>query len=238
MSSIVTDLSSNTTLPPGTELVGEVAQIAGESWYTTAGLMYVMEYFHLVSGLEWYQAIAAATVVMRTLTLPFTVMQMRNTARMQLARPEMERLQERAKQTQAQNDPEAAQIVMEADCEVTMVGLDVTHRTWATREDMGEVAKAAPKLGGFLRDIADFYIDFYVQVRGEQGCFLHDPLAVICATNPELFGYEEAGIAMMLDGEEAGRSKIDAGHRAQKIATSVQADAVKAQFMSGLKTLS
>ena len=109
VSSIVTDLSSNTTLPPGTELVGEVAQIAGESWYTTAGLMYVMEYFHLVSGLEWYQAIAAATVVMRTLTLPFTVMQMRNTARMQLARPEMERLQERAKQTQAQNDPEAAQ---------------------------------------------------------------------------------------------------------------------------------
>ena len=109
VSSIVTDLSSNTTLPPGTELVGEVAQIAGESWYTTAGLMYVMEYFHLVSGLEWYQAIAAATIVMRTLTLPFTVMQMRNTARMQLARPEMERLQERAKQTQAQNDPEAAQ---------------------------------------------------------------------------------------------------------------------------------
>ena len=109
VSSIGTDLSSNTTLSPGTELVGEVAQIAGESWYTTAGLMYVMEYFHLVSGLEWYQAIAAATVVMRTLTLPFTVMQMRNTARMQLARPEMERLQERAKQTQAQNDPEAAQ---------------------------------------------------------------------------------------------------------------------------------
>ena len=109
VSSIGTDLSSNTTLSPGTELVGEVAQIAGESWYTTAGLMYVMEYFHLVSGLEWYQAIAAATVVMRTLTLPFTVMQMRNTARMQLARPEMERLQERAKQTVAQNDPEAAQ---------------------------------------------------------------------------------------------------------------------------------
>ena len=109
VSSIVTGLSSTSTLPPGTELVGEVAQIAGESWYTTAGLMYVMEYFHLVSGLEWYQAIAAATVVMRTLTLPFTVMQMRNTARMQLARPEMERLQERAKQVQAQNDPEAAQ---------------------------------------------------------------------------------------------------------------------------------
>ena len=107
VSSIVTDLSSNT--PPGAELVGEVAQIAGESWYTTAGLMYVMEYFHLVSGLEWYQAIAASTIVMRTLQLPFTVMQMRNTARMQLARPEMERLQERAKEMQVQNDPEAAQ---------------------------------------------------------------------------------------------------------------------------------
>ena len=91
------------------EVFSEVAQIAGESWYTTASLMYVMEYFHVVSGLEWYQAIAAATILMRSLMLPFTVMQMRNTARMQLARPEMERIQERAKQMQLQNDPNAAQ---------------------------------------------------------------------------------------------------------------------------------
>ena len=135
------------------------------------------------------------------------------------------------------HDPHAAQIVMEADCPVTMVGLDVTHRTWATREDMGEIAAAAPKLGGFLRDVADFYINFYVKVRGEQGCFLHDPLALICATNPELFGYEEAGIAMTLEGTAAGKSTIDMSRRSQKIATSIQAEAVKAQFMAGLKTL-
>lgn len=135
------------------------------------------------------------------------------------------------------HDPHAAQIVMSADCEVTMVGLDVTHRTWATREDMAEVAEAAPRLGGFLRDIADFYIDFYVQVRGEQGCFLHDPLAIICATNPELFEVERAAIEMTLEGEAAGKSAIVTQGRAQNIAVKAQADAIKAQFMSGLKRL-
>lgn len=137
------------------------------------------------------------------------------------------------------HDPHAAQIVMAADCEVTMVGLDVTHRTWATREDMAEIAAAAPRLGQFLADIANFYIDFYVQVRGEQGCFLHDPLALICATNPELFTMEITPVDMVLTGEEAGRSFIapDAPQRAQNIAVQVQADTVKAKFMEGLKRL-
>ena len=137
------------------------------------------------------------------------------------------------------HDPHAAQIVMAADCEVTMVGLDVTHRTWATREDMAEVAAAAPRLGGFLRDIADFYIDFYVSVRGEQGCFLHDPLAVICATNPELFETERVPMEIVVEGMKAGQSIMNPAlnQRAQPIAMKVQADAVKQMFMDGLKRL-
>ena len=135
------------------------------------------------------------------------------------------------------HDPHAAQIVLDADCRVALVGLDVTHRTWATRQDMAEVALAAPRLGGFLRDIADFYIDFYVQLRGEQGCFLHDPLAVICATNPELFTFEQAAIDITLEGPAAGKSAITAQGRAQNIAVTVQANAVKNRFMAGLRRL-
>ena len=134
------------------------------------------------------------------------------------------------------NDPHAAQIVMSANCEVVMMGLDATHRTWATREDMLQIALEAPRLGKFLADIANFYIDFYVRVRGEQGCFLHDPLAIICATNPELFSFEEHPVDVIIDGEEIGRSVI-APHgtiRAQKVAVGVD-DRVKQKFMDTLK---
>ena len=137
------------------------------------------------------------------------------------------------------HDPHAAQIVMASRAHVTMVGLDVTHRTWATRDDMAAVADAAPRLGGFLRDITDFYIDFYVRVRGEQGCFLHDPLAIICATNPELFQTEQAPVKLILEGAEAGQTKIDPAHEgyAQHIAVGVDSARVKSQFMAGLKRL-
>ena len=113
------------------------------------------------------------------------------------------------------HDPHAAQIVMAADCPVTMVGLDVTQRTWATREDMAAISDAAPNLGGFLRDITDFYIDFYVRVCGKQGCFLHDLLAIIYATHPELFDCEPVRVDVVLEGPGAGRSIVcaDAAQR-------------------------
>ena len=91
-------------------------------------------------------------------------------------------------------------------CAKTLVGLDVTHRTWATRDDMALVAAAAQTWRVFARHYRFFYIDFYVKVRQEQGCFLHDPLAVMCATNPELFDYEQSPITMTLAGEERAKA--------------------------------
>jgi hypothetical protein len=42
-------------------VIGEVLNIAGESWATTAGLMYVIEYFHLAHDMDWWAAIVATT---------------------------------------------------------------------------------------------------------------------------------------------------------------------------------
>ena len=69
---------------------GEVAAIAGDSWYTTSALMYAIEYFHVAHSLEWWQAIVATTLVMRLVSVPLTVMQQKNAARMHLAKPEIE----------------------------------------------------------------------------------------------------------------------------------------------------
>ena len=85
-------------------VVGEVLSIAGESWATTAGLMYLIEYFHLSHDLEWWSAIVATTLLMRVVTIPLTVMQQRNAAKLHLAKPEIEALNQLVKQNQ--HDPD------------------------------------------------------------------------------------------------------------------------------------
>ena len=81
---------------------GEVAAIAGDSWYTTSALMYAIEYFHVAQDMEWWAAIVATTVAMRVVALPLTVMQQRNAARMHLAKPEIEAINKLA-QTHSQD---------------------------------------------------------------------------------------------------------------------------------------
>lgn len=81
---------------------GEVAAIAGDSWYTTSALMYAIEYFHVAHGMEWWAAIVATTVAMRVVALPLTVMQQKNAARMHLAKPEIEAINKLA-QTHSQD---------------------------------------------------------------------------------------------------------------------------------------
>lgn len=77
----------------------------GESWVTTAGLMYLIEYFHLTHDMEWWVAIVATTLLMRIVSVPLTVMQQRNAAKLHLAKPEIEALNQVMKENQ--HDKEA-----------------------------------------------------------------------------------------------------------------------------------
>ena len=76
----------------------EVAAVAGDSWMTTSALMYAIEYFHVAHGLEWWLAIVATTTLMRGVTIPLTVMQQRNAARLHAAKPEIEAINKLAKE--------------------------------------------------------------------------------------------------------------------------------------------
>ena len=76
----------------------EVAAVAGDSWMTTSALMYAIEYFHVAHGLEWWLAIVATTTLMRGVTIPLTVMQQRNAARLHAAKPEIEAINRLAKE--------------------------------------------------------------------------------------------------------------------------------------------
>lgn len=135
------------------------------------------------------------------------------------------------------NDPDAAQIVLNSGAETLLVGLDVTDRTSVTKENFATLAKRAPKFGGFLATISDFYIDVYLG-RGAIGCSLHDPATVIAALRPELFKIEEGDVEVGLDGEKLGQTVLKPRSR-QKTSVCVEADydQVVKVFLEGIASL-
>ena len=68
------------------------------------------------------------------------------------------------------------------------VGLDVTERAVMRRPDLDAVCAPAPDspLGQLIEGATSFYMDFYASVVGEDGCRLHDPLAVAIAIDESL----------------------------------------------------
>jgi inosine-uridine nucleoside N-ribohydrolase len=136
------------------------------------------------------------------------------------------------------NDPHAADEVFAADWEVTVIGLDVTQKVVCPHSDFVTLAKDVPVIGGFLEQATDFYIKFYKEAVGIDGCQMHDPITVIAAIYPELFTYEFQPIEVCLNSDRIGETKISSitNRRPAKIAVDVNIAAVKKMFFDTLKT--
>lgn len=81
------------------------------------------------------------------------------------------------------NDPEAAQVVFDAGWKVTMVGLDVTHRTNFGRAHLARLARTHGTENDFATRVMAFLIDLSAKFGGE-GTPMHDPLAMGVAIDP------------------------------------------------------
>lgn len=78
-------------------------------------------------------------------------------------------------------DPHAANIVFNSGLPITLVPLDITHQVILTPEFLKIGFSNNGKVARFAEDIIKFYHKFYINVDGEAGCPLHDPLAMgIC----------------------------------------------------------
>lgn len=128
------------------------------------------------------------------------------------------------------HDPHAARAVLRSGARVSMVGLDVTDRILCTQADFDRMAEEAPRVGGLLRDMGRFYLRAYAR-RGMAGCGLHDPAALIAATDPDLFEWEETGLDVVLDGERVGQT-VRADGPPVRVAVGGDLDAVKERFLS------
>jgi inosine-uridine nucleoside N-ribohydrolase len=82
-------------------------------------------------------------------------------------------------------DPEAAQAVFHSGIEVTMVGLDVTHRALLTSDD-AERLRSTGKIGAFVADLVEFFKVYHRETYGWDGAPIHDAVAVAEVVQPGL----------------------------------------------------
>ncbi len=104
------------------------------------------------------------------------------------------------------NDPLAAARVFSQDWPLTIVGLDVTTRLVMTPDYLRRLRKPLSRIGEFIWRVTRFYEDFHLRRYGLVGLYAHDPAAIACALEPNLFQYEEAEVTVTLEGPTAGHT--------------------------------
>ncbi|CAG9001650.1 MAG: Pyrimidine-specific ribonucleoside hydrolase RihB [Candidatus Celerinatantimonas neptuna] len=102
------------------------------------------------------------------------------------------------------NDPDAADLVFSAQWPVVIVGLDVTEESFFTGEYLANLRQDSGFVGQFLWDVSRYYLRFYSQKTGRDGCHVHDSSAIAYVIAPELFKVREGAIGVICEGERAG----------------------------------
>ena len=82
-------------------------------------------------------------------------------------------------------DPEAATIVFAAGSDLTMIGLDVTHKALFTRAHADRL-RGTGRAGRVVAELSDFFQLFHERRYGMNGSPIHDALAVAHVIDPTL----------------------------------------------------
>jgi inosine-uridine nucleoside N-ribohydrolase len=110
-------------------------------------------------------------------------------------------------------DPEAAMRVFASGLDLTMVGLDVTHRALVTTAHK-EQLRAAGRVGRFVAELLDFYGVFHRKVYGFDGSPVHDAVAVAQVIRPALLELERLNVRVDCESELCrGRTVVDVWRR-------------------------
>jgi inosine-uridine nucleoside N-ribohydrolase len=107
------------------------------------------------------------------------------------------------------SDPEAAARVFQTDVEVTMVGLDVTHRALMTPDHSQRLA-ASGRAGTLVADLYEFYSRFHRRQYGWEGAPIHDAVAMAHVIDPTLLETARCGVRIDTGPElSRGRTYVD-----------------------------
>ncbi|CAK4675730.1 hypothetical protein LEN26_019934 [Aphanomyces euteiches] len=132
---------------------------------TTADLGYslselairTLDIVHATSGLPWWATIIATTVVVRAAFFPISIMSMRNSARMSILQPKLEKLQAEIK-----DSPDAYDPTKMADFRKRAKALFKEHKVTPFRSFLMPLSQLPIFLGFFwgLQDIAKYMPDY------------------------------------------------------------------------------
>ncbi|MBV9681618.1 MAG: nucleoside hydrolase [Solirubrobacterales bacterium] len=106
-------------------------------------------------------------------------------------------------------DPEAAARVFQSPLDLTMVGLDVTHRALMTPAHAERLA-AAGRAGKLVADLYSFYARFHSRHYGWEGAPVHDAVAMAHVIDDTLLTTRHRGVLVDTGPEPSrGRTHVD-----------------------------
>jgi len=113
-------------------------------------------------------------------------------------------------------DPEAAQAVLHAGVDTTMIGLDVTHRALTTPA-LQEQLRSTGATGVFVADLVDFFTVYHRETYGWDGAPIHDAVAVAEVIRPGLVTTVERNVEVELESDLCrGRTVVDRWSRTHR----------------------
>jgi inosine-uridine nucleoside N-ribohydrolase len=114
-------------------------------------------------------------------------------------------------------DPEAAQSVFSSALDVTMIGLDVTHRA-ILGPQLEERFRAAGRIGTFVAELNAFFSRYHQATYGWDGAPIHDAVAVAYVIRPELFETRHRNVEVELESDLCrGRTVVDLWNRTVRV---------------------
>jgi pyrimidine-specific ribonucleoside hydrolase len=126
-------------------------------------------------------------------------------------------------------DPEAAAQVFHSGVDVTMIGLDVTHRALLTSA-MADELRGRGRVGAFVADLVEFFKRYHQETYGWDGAPIHDAVAVAYAIRPELVETRFRNVEVELQSELCrGRTVVDLWRRTDRPANAAVGVAIDAE---------
>ncbi|WP_298932175.1 nucleoside hydrolase [uncultured Ruegeria sp.] len=135
------------------------------------------------------------------------------------------------------HDAAAANEVFATPPETVLVGLDVTLKTLYEAADFEALASRSPHMGAFLHDISRFYLKFYKEIGGLEGCGLHDSTAVIACTHDPMFDMASIGLQVIAHGPELGATRPDPSRPSISVCRNVDGAGVVRLFTDRVASL-
>ena len=100
-------------------------------------------------------------------------------------------------------DPEAASKVFESGIDITMVPLDVCHKTRLSRDQLISIGDHKHPFCQFVRESVEPWINIRSNLMSDEGLHLYDSLAMAICFIPELVEYESAYVAIETAGDHS-----------------------------------